>query len=141
MRTAKFPKPNRTAVIRGARQTERRQLHRKAYELWRQVVRAKEPSGICPVCRKRAWHDAMHGFAKGPHKRLEFEPDNGAPGCRPCHRRIDSDHDAKEQFWRRYIGDARYERLRLLAHARTGRIDLALVITDLREVLRSMEGA
>jgi hypothetical protein len=101
-----------------------------ANSLWRDLIRAKEPSGICPVCRKRPWHDAMHGFAKGPYPALRFELDNGAPGCRACHRRVDSDHHAKVEFWTRYIGAERYERLRLRAMSRA-KTDLTLTIMSL----------
>lgn len=131
-RTLKYPKPKRTPVIRQARRTERRRLELRADGLWRRLVRAKEPSGVCPVCLKRAWSDAMHGFAKGMYPRVRWEPDNGAPGCRPCHRRIDSDHNAKLEFWLRYIGPERYERLRLLAMSRPGsKLDLRLIVLSL----------
>ena len=144
MRTLKFPKPKPRPrrsgwSARGALALlgrGRRALVRKADGLWRLLIRAKEPSGVCPVCRRRRWSDAMHCFNKGPYPGLRFEVDNGAPGCRPCHRRIDSDHLAKEEFFRRYIGNERYERLRLMAQAHT-KTDLQLVILHLEGRLKA----
>ena len=75
----------------------------------------------------------MHCFAKGPYPGLRYEPSNGAPGCRACHRRLDSDHHAKVEFFVRYIGAAEYERLRLLAMTRT-KVDLGLAILDLERL-------
>ena len=98
-----------------------------ANDLWRDLIRAKEPGGICPMCRKRPWHDGAHCFIKGRHHVVRFEPDDGAPLCRPCHRIIDSDHHAKTEFFMRYIGVEAYERLRLRTVSRS-KLDLGLMI-------------
>ncbi|HEX6038886.1 hypothetical protein [Longimicrobium sp.] len=107
-----------------------------ANDLWRRLIYAKEPSGICPRCRARKWHDAAHCFAKGPYPALRFELENGAPLCRPCHTRVDSDHHAKVEFFTRYIGAVEYERLRLRALSRA-KSDLALTILYLERASRS----
>lgn len=106
---------------------------RKANELWRLLIYGKEPSGICPRCQKRPWHDAAHFFAKGPHPTMRFELDNGAPLCRTCHRRVDSDHIAKTEFFWRYLGPERYARLELMAVARQSKQDLTLTIMYLQQ--------
>ena len=101
-----------------------------ADELWKKLIRAKEPSGVCPRCFKRKWSDAAHCWAKGPYPALRHEPSNGAPLCRPCHGRIDSDHQAKEDFFVAYMGPVEYERLKLRAQTRS-KGDLALTILEL----------
>ena len=135
MRTLKYPKPAPRPKGIGRRvlaslTVTHRQLVQKADILWRRLIYAKEPTGVCPVCRKRPWTDAMHGFAKGRYPSLRFEEDNGIPGCRTCHRIIDCDHHAKLELWRRYIGPERYEALRLRAQGQ-GKLDMRLVLMDL----------
>lgn len=157
MRTPKFPKPEKRGpkpakpIRRGAppkrgkrpgiRAADRHGDHRArvkyANDLWRRLIYKKEPSGVCPRCRTRPWHEAAHCWIKGSYYRLRFDLSNGAPLCRVCHRRIDSDHHAKEEFFRRYIGDAEYERLRLLSMARgLSKLDLMLVIIHLETLTR-----
>jgi len=98
--------------------------------LWAKLIKAKEPSGVCPRCYARKWSDAAHCFIKGKYRSLALELDNGAPLCRPCHRAIDSDHLAKERFFVAYMGPDRYERLRLLALTRS-KMDLGLSLLSL----------
>ena len=149
MRTLRYPKPAKRApkpprpIPRGKRPRVRmpsaagdyRSRLKYGLDLWRKLVYAKEPSGVCPCCLKREWHDAAHCFAKGPYRSLCLEPSNGAPLCRPCHRRIDSDHHAKQQFFTAYIGPAEYERLRLLAMSRS-KMDLGLTLLLLEDMTR-----
>jgi 5-methylcytosine-specific restriction endonuclease McrA len=104
-----------------------------ADSIWRELIRRKEPSGLCPNCLKREWSDAAHGWPKGYYPALRFEIDNGIPLCRPCHRRVDTDAHAKEQLWRRYIGDEAYDRLKLMAQARS-RVDVGLTILYLERL-------
>lgn len=143
MRTQKFPKPKkrgpkpktrlpRGAVVKGDKLSARKKKLKRAADLWRDLVRAKEPSGICPRCRKRKWTDAAHCFTKGAYPGMRFEPDQGIPLCRTCHQRVDSDHHAKVELWRSYIGGVRYARLELMASAHT-KLDLDLVLMDLEE--------
>jgi hypothetical protein len=99
-----------------------------ANDLWRHLIYRKEPSKVCPRCRKRPWVEAAHCWTKGGHPALRFELTNGAPLCRACHRLIDSDHHAKEEFFRPYMGHAEYERMHLRASARGLKLDMAVVI-------------
>lgn len=144
------PKPiPRRAVDRRARLVKRRakvarlpqigggtyrQKVRKANELWRLLIYAKRPDGLCPRCFQRPWHDAAHIFTKGAYPAMRFELDNGAPLCRACHRRIDSDHKAKELFARAYLGEERYARLDLMSQGR-GKCDVGLTILFLQRTL------
>lgn len=128
----------RKRANRGKRRTfklPQDQTHRQrvviANELWRHRIYAKEPSGICPRCFTRRWHDAAHCFTKGAYPGMRFDLDNGAPLCRACHRRVDSDHQAKVLFFYHYLGAERYARLELMSQAR-GKTDVALVILQLR---------
>lgn len=142
--TLALPKPGRRVKVprplkRGARPRakmpkalgDHRERSKYANDLWRHLIYQKEPSGICPRCKARRWHDAAHGWAKGPHPALRFELDNGIPLCRPCHRRVDYDHHEKEQLWRGYIGNQAYERLRLMAMARSRvHLDVAILFLE-----------
>jgi hypothetical protein len=136
MRTRRYPiKRSSTPIARRRRPRcrtanrlgDHREMVKYAAGLWVKVIRAKEPSGICPRCMVRPWSDAAHCFAKGPYPSLRFELENGAPLCRPCHRRIDSDHFAKHLFFTGYIGIEGYERLTLMAQSRT-KVDMGLTI-------------
>lgn len=80
----------------------------------------------------------MHLFAKGPYPHMRFDPDNGAPGCRPCHLLIDCDHEAKLEFCVAFCGPAQYERLRLRSIAR-GKTDLGMAILELERLTASAE--
>ena len=145
MRTLKYPKPQprgrkpRTRISRRGkiktRSTVRRSKEKYAHSLWVEFVRSKEPSGYCPRCRKRKWSDCAHGWAKGRYPHLRFDPMNGIPLCRVCHRIVDSDHEAKYQLWWRYIGPMEYTRLQLLAISRA-KVDLDLAILLLEQLLK-----
>lgn len=139
----RYPKPARRGpaprkrIARGkrprglspAKYGSHREKVKYANDLWRRLIYAKEPSGVCPRCLTRPWHDAAHCWTKGGYPALRFDLGNGAPLCRACHRRVDSDHEAKEQFFRRYLG-VEYDRLRLRALARS-RTDVGLTIVML----------
>lgn len=116
----------------GAWPPPHRKLVEAADRLWRFLIYMKEPEGVCPRCGARWWHDAAHGWAKGPYPGLRFEIDNGLPLCRACHTRVDSDHQAKEELWRRSIGHEAYDRLALRsqAHCKT---DVQLTIIYLTQ--------
>lgn len=102
-----------------------------ANELWRRIIYSKAVDGRCARCgTKPEKLQAMHVYAKGAHPRLRFDLDNGAPGCYPCHLRIDSDHAAKNAFALRYLGEAGCARLALMAAAR-GKTDMDLTIMNL----------
>ena len=109
-----------------------RQLVVTADRLWRFLVYAKEPLGICPRCGIRWWHDAAHGFPKGPYPWLRFEIDNGLPLCRACHTRVDSDFHAKVTLWKRMVTPEAWARLELRAQAHC-KTDVALTIVYLRQ--------
>jgi hypothetical protein len=150
VRTLKYPKPPKrgpkppTPLRRRLRprsagvSTTHQQRVRACNKLWRLLIYAKAPSGVCPRCLKRAWSDAAHCFTKGRYPHIRFEIDNGAPLCRVCHRIIDSDHLAKREFFERFLGPAIYAALELRAQSR-GKADLMLVEIYLRS--RVEEGA
>lgn len=160
VRTARFPKPQRQRGEKpvkraGSRRPidQKRTFRRRGFrgrtrlpgrvedrkskgvyaeKLWREIVRLKEPHGICPNCRKRPWSDAAHGFPKGPYPWMKFEPTNGIPLCRPCHRRVDSDFAAKSLLWTRYVGEPEFQRLFVMSQGRDrSKLDIGLVILDL----------
>ena len=132
-RAPRQPRPiPRRARVRKIGAGSHSQQVRKANELWRRLIYAKEPSGICPRCVKRPWVEAAHIFGKGAHPRARFELMNGAPLCRTCHRRVDTDHEAKLEFALRYLGRERYEALRLMVIAR-GKCDMLLTLMYLQQ--------
>jgi len=133
-RAPRQPKPiQRRARVRKIGAGSHAQQVRKANALWVALIRAKEPSGICPRCHKSKWTDAAHLFTKGGYPGVRFDLDNGVPLCRMrCHRRIDSDHEAKREFALRYLGKERYEALRLRAIGR-GKCDMLLTLMYLQQ--------
>lgn len=149
MRTLRYPKPARRGpkqprpIRRGtlprarvpAKHGDYRARFKYAQGLWAKLIKAKEPSGICPMCFKRRWYDSAHCWIKGRYRALALDPDNGAPLCRVCHRIVDSDHQLKESFFMTYMGPSTYERLRLQAIARS-KVDLDLMILLLEQDCR-----
>jgi len=137
VRRVKAPRPLRRGKHPRSRMPKALGVYRErvkyARTLWVPLIRAKEPSGICPSCRTRPWHDAAHGWPKGPYPAMQFELDNGIPLCRVCHRRVDSDFHAKRELWLRYVGLERYRRLELMAQAR-GKMDLDMTILFLESL-------
>ena len=134
-RSAKSPRPIRRGAPPRARVPLRygdyRARLKYGLQLWAKLIKLKEPSGICPRCFKRPWYDAAHCWNRGRHRALCLELDNGAPLCRVCHRIVDSDHHAKEQFFVSYMGQDKYERLRLLAMTRSKMaLDLTLLFLE-----------
>lgn len=125
------PIARRTRVRKIGAGTHSQQV-RTANELWRKLIYLKAPSDLCVRCHQRPWVEAAHFFAKGPYPSMRFDLDNGAPLCRSCHTRIDSDHKAKLEFAMRFIGPERYARLDLMSQAR-GKTDMLLTILYLRE--------
>lgn len=77
----------------------------------------------------------MHCWPKGPYRALSLELSNGCPGCRPCHRRLDSDHHAKREFFIGHVGPVEYERLRLMAMGRA-KMDVDMAILELEAEAR-----
>ncbi len=120
------------------RQGDYRARVKYGLELWRHLIYAKEPSGICPRCFARKWHEAAHCWAKGPYRSLCLELDNGAPLCRACHNRIDSDHHSKREFFLAYMGPDKYSRLELLARTRS-KMNLGLTLLYLESEMERME--
>jgi len=135
---AKKPIPRRSLSPKMVKRLFNLQSYRsrvkQANELWRQAIYAKSqsPTKLCLRCGIRPFADAAHCFTKGAYPHLRFDLDNGLPCCRPCHRRIDSDHFAKEQLFRAVLGDARYEALKLRAQSKA-KLDMALVLVALQQ--------
>ena len=128
--------PKRSTILRAASSSDYRTRERRCNRLWVQAIYRKGRVGIwCERCLKRPWKDAAHCFIKGKYRGLRFEPANGWPLCRHCHGEVDSDHLAKETFFRRVLGDQEYERLELRAKTTRGKTDLALVEIYLRRIL------
>jgi hypothetical protein len=111
-----------------------------AMKLWTELVYAKEPSGVCPGCRKRQWHDAAHGWTRGAYPSMRLELQNGIPLCRACHRRVDSDHQAKRDLWTRYYGVGVYCTLELRAIGRS-KVDIGLTILYLERETETIRKA
>ena len=126
-RSAPIKRGRRPREVKADRFGSYRAQVKYANELWRRLIYAKEPGGLCARCLQRPWVEACHCFIKGAYPALRFELDNGAPCCRSCHRIIDSNHLAKEEFFIRYIGAVAYQRLELRAQSRA-KSDLKLTI-------------
>ena len=132
--------PRRSLSLKTVRRLFDRESYRsrvkRANELWRRLIYRKSFDGKCVCCRVRPFKDAAHCFIKGKYPHLRFDLENGLPLCRfPCHRRIDSDHFAKEVLFRSWLGEARYEQLKLRAQSKS-KLDMALVLASLQEATR-----
>lgn len=130
-----WPKKARTGRQPEALDTWRKQAKR-GHEMWRLLIYAKEPSGICPMCLKRQWTDAAHIFPKGRYPNVRLDQDNGIPLCRACHRMFDTDHELHRTFALRYLGGNGYERLRLRAIGR-GKTDMRLALMLLKQEIEA----
>jgi hypothetical protein len=105
-----------------------------ANDLWRHLIYKKAKDGACANCGTKKGLQAMHLFPKGGlYAHMRFELDNGAPGCAGCHRRMTNDHELHRQFCIRYLGEERYERLRLMSISRS-KIDIDLIILYLQRL-------
>lgn len=113
-------------------------LQKEADELWRQLIMRKAPDGRCARCGQvrslQAAHNVSRRIAATRH-----DPACGLPLCGGCHLLIDSDGDAKRELFVQALGEAGYERLRLMKVA-GGKTDLKLVILDLQQKLGPESG-
>lgn len=138
-RGRKAPHPIRRGTLPRARVPNRHGDYRAklkyGLKLWAKIIKANEPCAMCPRCWARPWVEAAHCFIKGRYRNVCLELDNGAPLCRVCHRIIDSDHLAKEQFFIERLGPDRYARLRLLSLSRS-KMDLGLSLLNLESEAR-----
>jgi hypothetical protein len=105
---------------------------KQANDLWRHLIYRKALDGKCAVCGAQKGLQAMHLFPKGRYPHLRFDLDNGAPGCAGCHRGLTNDHEQHRDFCRRYLGESRYEALRLRSISRA-KNDIDLVLIYLRQ--------
>jgi len=110
-------------------------LKRRGDDLWRVLIYAKSEEMRCvvPWPTHSAGIQAMHYISR---RKLatRHDPDNGAPGCGSCHMRLTRDQEAHEKFFRAYLGEAKCERLRLRAMARS-KTDLGITIMYLEAQL------
>lgn len=136
--------PRKTPSLRTIRRSFDRDSFRsrvkRANELWRHLIYTRASGLTCDHCGRRPWVEAAHCFIKGRHFHLRFDPCNGWPLCRPCHRIIDSDHIAKERFFREAIGNDQYDRLLLWTQSKA-KLDMALVLIDLERLLAAAQNA
>lgn len=108
-----------------------RQKVKIANDLWRHLIYKKAKDGACARCGSKKGLQAMHLFPKGRYPHIRFDLDNGAPGCAGCHRKMTNDHEAHRQFCLRFLGESRYENLRMRSLLKT-KCDVDLVIVQLR---------
>lgn len=110
-----------------------RALELEADDLWRRIIWAKAPDGICPRCRRRRGLQAMHIVSRS-HKQgaLRWDESNGLPGCPGCHHELGMDHEAHRDYAIACIGRDEYDRLLLLKNGRGFRVDMRIVILHLR---------
>jgi hypothetical protein len=108
-----------------------RQKVKVADDLWRHLIYKKAKDGECARCHKVRGLQAMHVFPRGHYKHIQFELDNGIPGCAGCHRYLTNDHEEHRDFCIGFLGEQRYEALRMRSLSR-GKADIDLVILYLR---------
>ena len=97
----------------------------------------KDDSSIFPAWKQI---DCAHCHGRGSHT-VRWDPRNAAGICGGCHRYIDAQIAAKEELFRRLLGDEEYERLYILAEMTTKQspIDYNLVEITLRQLLKEYD--
>src|SRR5882672_5175346 len=129
--------PGRKPAVKGL--TRYRELVEDADALWRKLIYAKTTDGRCVVnLSHQRGLQAMHLFPKGHYPHLRHDPENGAPGCPGCHIELTNDHEKHRNFCIRFLGPARYERLRLRSLS-VNKVDVRLSILELTELNRRLE--
>lgn len=108
-----------------------RQKVKIANDLWRHLVYKKSKDGRCARCGRKGGLQAMHIFPKGKYPHLRFDLDNGIPGCAGCHIYLTNEHEAHRDFCIGYLGERRYEDLRMRSLLKA-KCDVDLVIVQLR---------
>lgn len=110
--------------------------------LWRTIIKWRAGArpqtvwmGQCQRCGCYRALQAAHNIGRGKSRATRCDLDNGAALCAGCHQTIDQVADEKRAFFRRFLGDERYERLELVRQSRA-RVDIQLVVLQLEAVAR-----
>jgi hypothetical protein len=116
-------------------------------------MRAMDRCGGCERCwwlsqlgpksfrRKASWKElqAAHCFGRNARK-VKYDIDNIAGLCGGCHLYIDSQHDAKEGFFRALLGDGKYEMLQMRKEQTHPKIDKAAIKLFLKSEIKKLGG-
>lgn len=96
----------------------------------------KDDGSIYPAWKQL---QAAHCHGRGKHT-LRWDIRNGAGLCGGCHKHIDAQITAKEELFRRLLGEEECERLYILAEMNTKQapIDYTLVEIYLKEKIKEL---
>lgn len=96
----------------------------------------KDNGSIFPAWKQL---DCGHCHGRGKHT-VRWDPRNAAGICGGCHKYIDAQIIAKEELFRRLLGEEEYERLYVLAEMTTksSPIDYNLIELYLKQLLKEV---
>jgi len=111
-------------MLKTKKKTDRQKMEDRLDALFRELIRkrAMKRVGGCERCGapKLSYKKLDTAHCHGRNKRtVRWDERNGAGLCGGCHRYIDSQITAKEELFRRLLGDKEYERLYILAEMTT----------------------
>ena len=118
------------------RKTDRQRQEKRLDDLHREFIRKRAMArcGGCERCgsQKMSYKDLQtaHCHGRGRHT-VRWDERNSAGLCGGCHRYIDSQITAKEELFRRLLGEEEYERLYVLAEMTTKQSPVDYTLTEL----------
>lgn len=137
----------RTPLRKVSRKTDRQKAEARLDALYRELIRkrAMKLAGGCQRCGepKRSYKELQTAHCHGRGKRtVRWDERNSAGLCGGCHLYIDSQITAKEELFRRLLGDEEYEILYVLAEMTTRQspIDYAMTELYLKQKIKELEG-
>lgn len=126
--------------------SDRQKAEARLDALYREYIRKRAMlrAGGCERCgaTKLSYKDLDTAHCHGRNKRIvRWDERNSAGLCGGCHRYIDSQITAKEELFRRLLGDTQYEILYVLAEMTTRQspIDYKLTELYLRQKIKELE--
>lgn len=127
--------------------TERQRNEDRLDALYREYIRKRAMLrvGGCERCGmpRRSYKELDTAHCHGRNKRtVRWDERNGAGICGGCHRYIDSQITAKEELFRKLLGDVQYEMLYVAAEMTTRQspIDYKLNELYLKQKIKELEG-
>ena len=132
-------------TIQKPKKTDKQRQVKRLDALHREYIRkrAMKRVGGCERCgaQKRSYKNLQtaHCHGRGKHT-VRWDERNSAGLCGGCHRYIDSQITAKEELFRRLLGEEEYERLYILAEMTTKQspIDYTLLELYLKQLLQEV---
>ena len=90
-------------------------MHKFLIKIWREIVFARE-GRLCVICGRPAI-DVHHIIHRSQSNNLAYDPENGVPLCKGCHRKKIhlGDFEANKRLLE-YVGEERFQQLQAKRH-------------------------